>query len=53
MNFGMNLFFATAWVFMIMILADPSWIGEWLAKRDIGYDSIVTEYYGDTGFVYE
>lgn len=39
MNFGMNLFFATAWFIMIGMIMIPESVGEWRAERDVAYDA--------------
>ena len=46
-NYGMNLFFGTLWFFMIVAIASPETVGEWEARRDTGFFSIMDEYYGD------
>ena len=42
-----NLFFATLWFVMIVVIVDPEMVGEWQAQRDIAYDSIMIEYVSD------
>jgi|TARA_R110002126_G_scaffold40481_2_gene119113 hypothetical protein len=44
-NYGMNLFFATLWLVMIIAILSPTVVGEWEAKRDQAYDNIMTGFY--------
>lgn len=46
-NYGMNLFFATAWLVLLVIVFAPETVGHWLAQKDIAYDTIWVEWVGD------
>jgi hypothetical protein len=46
-NYGMNLFFATLWLVMLVAIFSPEVVGEWQAQRDIAYDSIWSEWVVD------
>ena len=46
-NYGMNLFFATAWLIMVTLVFAPEVVGEWQAKRDVAYEGIMGEYWMD------
>jgi hypothetical protein len=35
-NYGMNLFFATLWLVMIIAILSPTAVGEWINKVDNG-----------------
>lgn len=46
-NYVTGLFFGTAWLFMIVGVMSPETVGQYQAKRDIAYESILNEHYGD------
>jgi hypothetical protein len=42
-----GLYIGTLWFVMIVVIVDPEMVGEWMAQRDIAYDSIMIEYVSD------
>ena len=46
-NYPVNLFFATAWLIVLVFVFSPETVGQWQAKRDVAYDSIMSEYWMD------
>ena len=46
-NYPMNLFFATAWLVVLVFVFSPETVGQWQAKRDVAYDGKMSEYWQD------
>jgi hypothetical protein len=38
-NYGMNLFFGSLWLIMLVLIANPGMVGEWQAQRDVMYNT--------------